>query len=262
MDNLEGILSEKDVESWKDDGFLKITNFFDLEEMKAMASWVEEIASWPPTEKEILQHFELIDNKKILSRSENFIPFHEGMREVITKGKLVQVISEVLGQQAVLYKEKINYKYPKGGGYAAHQDAPAYNNIKEHVSCLISIDPATVENGCLEFVRRKHNNGLIALDEKGCIENSVAEKMDWESVETEVGDILIFHSYAPHRSAANNSSKPRRAIYMTFNDLRQGDLRQAYYDSKIKRFKEFKKQGGEKAFRISMIGHFQGSTTE
>ena len=38
-------------------------------------------------------------------------------------GRVIEAVGELLGEPAVLYKEKINYKYPGGGGYAAHQEA-------------------------------------------------------------------------------------------------------------------------------------------
>ena len=80
---------------------------------------------------------------------------------------MLDVVSELMGEPAVLYKEKINYKYPGGGGYAAHQDAPAYEFVKFHITCLISVDAATPENGCLSFSPGQYEKGFIALDEKG-----------------------------------------------------------------------------------------------
>ena len=59
-----------------------------------------------------------------LSRTENFVPFHADMRRLLTEGTLIEAVGQLMGQPAVLYKEKINYKHPGGGGYAAHQDAP------------------------------------------------------------------------------------------------------------------------------------------
>ena len=102
-------------------------------------------------------------------RSENFVPYHTNMKAIVTTGKVLDVVSELMTEPAVLYKEKINYKYPGGGGYAAHQDAPAYEFVNFHITCLISVDPATSESGCLYFAPGMHQEGFIALDEKGCV---------------------------------------------------------------------------------------------
>ena len=53
---------------------------------------------------------------------------------------MLETASALLVEQAVLYKEKINYKLVGGAGYAPHQDAPAYPFIATHVSCMVAVD--------------------------------------------------------------------------------------------------------------------------
>ena len=59
----------------------------------------------------------------MLCRTENFIPYHEKIKEFLCDddSKLVRVVSELLGDEALVYKEKINYKLPNGSGFKAHQ---------------------------------------------------------------------------------------------------------------------------------------------
>ena len=256
------LLSPAQLSQWTQQGFLKIASFFTPAEHISLQQWVTEIESWPPHEGDWLQHYEQIGETIQLSRSENFIPFNPGMKALLTTGKLLQVISEAMGESAVLYKEKINYKYPHGGGYAPHQDATAYDQLTLHISCLIPVDAATVQNGCLEMVAGHHQRGFIGPDEKGLIPQTEADQMRWEPVELATGDVLLFHSYTPHRSGINNTAFPRRAIYATYNALAEGDLRDQYYQQKIAKLKAFKAEGGEKAGRISLIGHFQGKSVE
>ena len=96
------------------------------------------------------------------------------------------------------------------------------------------------ENGCLFFSPSRHREGLIALDDRGCITSEVAASMEWEPVPTEPGDVLFFSSYAPHKSPPNGTDQSRRAIYLTYNALSEGDFRQQYYDDKRKAFAEYK----------------------
>ena len=252
------ILTSAQLSQWRSQGFLKLSQFFNREEQVSIREWVTEIEGWKTGEGEWLQHFEQIGEEVRLSRSENFLPFHEGMHTLLTTGKLVRVISEAMEEPAVLYKEKINYKYPQGGGYAPHQDATAYGQLTRHISCLVSVDPSTRENGCLEMVAGKHQQGFIGPDERGLIPLEEADRMTWRPIELETGDILLFHSYTPHRSGVNRTQSPRRAIYATYNALSEGDLRDQYYKEKLAKFKAYKEEGGEKAGRISLIGHFQG----
>ena len=52
------------------------------------------------------------------------------------------------------------------------------------------------------------------------------------------GDLVLFDSYLPHRSAPNASSTWRRSAYLTFNRAAEGDYHEAYYATKAKAFSE------------------------
>lgn len=253
-------IGEEQLTQWDQDGYLKVEGFLSPEEARLAANWVEEVANWPDSNDKWMHHREDTANGVQLARSENFMPYHEGIKALLTGGKIVEGISQLMGEPAVLYKEKINYKYPGGGGYAPHQDAPAYEFIKKHVTCLVAIDANTPDNGCLFFAPGLHKQGLIALNDEGCIEDSAAEKMDWIAMETEPGDVLFFSSYSPHKSPPNHSDQSRRALYLTYNAASEGDLREAYYQDKRQAFAAYSESGTSAEGRISKIGHFQGKT--
>jgi ectoine hydroxylase-related dioxygenase (phytanoyl-CoA dioxygenase family) len=155
----------------------------------------------------------------------------------------------------VLYKEKINYKLAGGAGYAPHQDAPAYRFVDIHLSCMVAIDDSTIENGCLEVVSGAHQ-AILPMDDQGCIAAPVVAGMDWFHVELKAGQTLWFHSRTPHRSGSNQSANDRRAIYPTYNSLREGDLREKYYQQKLQEFAESRANGS--TVRVSLINDFQG----
>ena len=69
---------------------------------------------------EVLQHYEMTDAGPALCRSENFVPFHAPLAASLRTGPVIEVASALLGQPAVLYKEKVNYKLPGGAGYSPH----------------------------------------------------------------------------------------------------------------------------------------------
>lgn len=72
----------------------------------------------------------------------------------------------------------------------------------------------------------------------------------------EAGDVLFFHSHTPHRSGKNTSQKDRRAIYPTFNAASEGNLRKAYYEEKLRIFRDTEHKA--KNVRISIINDFEG----
>ena len=220
----------------------------------ALRGWTDDIAAWAEETDGLLQHFEGTDTGTLLCRSENFVPVHEGLRRLLCSGTLVEVAGALLGEPAVLYKEKINYKLPGGAGYSAHQDAPAYPMIDTHVSAMIAVDDSDDENGGLELVSACFDR-VLPTDERGCISPAVADTLDWRAVPLAAGQTLWFHSRTPHRSGANRSATPRRAIYPTYNAAREGDLRARYYEAKRAAFAAA--APGDRA-RVSLIGDFEG----
>jgi len=248
------VIGPEAVEHYERTGWL-LTETLDADGLAELRRWVDDIASWPDDGDGWLHHRELTDAGPALCRSENLIPFHPGLRALLTTGPLLDTASALLGEPAVLYKEKVNYKLPGGAGYAPHQDAPAYRFVETHVSCMVAIDDATAGNGCLEVVEGHHRE-VLPVDDAGCIRGDVVEALEWCPVEVRAGQTLWFHSRTPHRSGPNRSSQPRRALYPTYNARAEGDLRDAYYRQKLAELAV----AGDTPDRIavSLIGDFQG----
>lgn len=132
----------------------------------------------------------------------------------------------------LLFKDKINYKLARGNGFPAHLDAPAYDHIGriDHITANFAIDPATLENGCLDVVPGSHKMEVPCIDGGGRIDPNWEAKQNWVSVPLEAGDVLIFGSRFAHRSAENKTDKARASLYATFHMKKDGlDLRQRYY---------------------------------
>jgi hypothetical protein len=70
------------------------------------------------------------------------------------------------------------------------------------------------------------------------------------------GQTLWFHSRTPHRSGANLTDTPRRALYPTYNAAAEGDLREDYYREKLEAFRAGGRSDG--MVRVSLINDFQG----
>ncbi len=246
-------VSSADAAAYAKQGWL-LTGSLDDDGLTALREWVDDVASWPD-DGGWLHHRELTDDGPKLCRSENLIPFHDGLRQLLTSGAMLDTASALLGEPAVLYKEKINYKLAGGAGYSPHQDAPAYRFVDQHVSCMVAIDDASVVNGCLEVASGMHAT-VLPMDEVGCVRADVAAELPWTAVELRAGQTLWFHSRTPHRSGPNTSSHSRRALYPTYNAASEGDLRAEYY-----RQKETELDRDARPLErvpVSLIGDFQG----
>lgn len=243
---------------WERDGWLVLRGVLDADDVTRITGWVDEVAAWADHDGEPgLHHRERTDDGPVLARSELFADAHDGLGALLRTGLIVEVLAELFGEPAVLFKEKVNYKHPGGGGFAPHQDAAAYRFVDHHISVAVPVDPATVASGCLWFAPG-HGAGMLRTDPRGCIDADVVAALDWRPVELEPGDIVFFDSYAPHRSETNTSDHARRTLYLTYNAASAGDLRDRYYADKLD---EFARVGGTvdgERVRISVIDDFLG----
>ncbi|MCI0591229.1 MAG: phytanoyl-CoA dioxygenase family protein, partial [Gammaproteobacteria bacterium] len=170
-------------------------------------------------------------HKRILSRVENFAPYHTGFAKLFNVGVIMGIVAELFGEPAVLFKDKINFKMPGGDGFKAHQDVQAGwdTYARLHITALVSIDESTPKNGCLELAAGQHKKGLIGEKWRPLEDN---DDISYLAFPASPGDAVFFDSYAPHRSGPNLTKKPRRVLYITYNRLSEGDHRVKYYADK------------------------------
>ncbi|MSO16062.1 MAG: phytanoyl-CoA dioxygenase family protein, partial [Ilumatobacteraceae bacterium] len=116
------------IDSYRRNGWLLCRPFVGGE-IRDIQQWVDEIQHWPDN-GDWLHYREMTDSGPKLCRTENFTPFHAPLCEILTTGAILEIVSALMGEQAVLYKEKINYKLVGGAGFLPHQDAPAYPFIE------------------------------------------------------------------------------------------------------------------------------------
>ncbi len=232
----EVMLKPDDIETFRRDGYLVVRGIYDARSIRDIAAWSDQILAWPEVPARHMVYYEdslLEGGDKVVARVENFCPYHDGFKALMTEGPLIEAVSRLLGEPAVLFKEKINMKMPGGDGFTPHQDAQAGWTVYAdfHITALISVDPATVENGCLEMVGGWHDKGLIG-DEWRPLDDNDMVGMTFESCPTAPGDVVFFDSYAPHRSVPNLTASRRRVLYLTYNRLSDGDHRAQYYADK------------------------------
>jgi ectoine hydroxylase-related dioxygenase (phytanoyl-CoA dioxygenase family) len=229
----------------------------DQGELDAIDNAVTELEQWAHDGGPGLHHFEQTDAGAVLARSEDFVGSSDALRSLICAGIIMEILETLFGEPAVLFKEKINYKQPGGGGFAPHQDATAYRFVDHHISCMVPLDPATESSGCL-WVAPGYRAGRLPTDGRGRIEESVAGTLEWRPVPLEPGDLLFFDSYTPHYSETNTTTRARRAAYLTYNAASLGDHRARYYADKLD---EFARAGGDfegRRVRISITDDFLG----
>jgi len=231
------VLEEEHLELFKRDGFVLLKNALPEQDVENIQQWTTELANRP---EESGKHWVYHETSKLdpavqlINRIEYISPYHEGFAELAEV--LKKPMSQLFGEPAVLFKEKINFKMPGGDGFKPHQDSQAgWEDYADYfISVMVGIDEATIENGCLQLVSGHHRKGLYREWEPLTDEDMA--NMDFIHYPTHPGDLVFFDCYAPHASEPNMTSNTRRLYFATYNPASQGDHLHKYYADKFKNF--------------------------
>lgn len=229
-------LSEEDLAQFAASGWLARRGMFGADEVADIIRWTDELVALPEVPGQHMVYYEdslTVPGARVMQRIEDFCPWHPGFDGLVRGGRLIGAVEELLGEAALLFKEKINFKHPGGAGFEAHQDQQAgwSTYAPLFVTALVGLDEATVENGCLEMAYSPRETGLIGAEWAPLTPEQMAG-FDLTPLPTAPGDVLFFDSYAPHASKPNLTGSQRRILYLTYNAASHGDHRRRYYDDK------------------------------
>ena len=119
-------LSMDQIQAFRETARLHLNALLDVEQTNSLRRWVDDLETWPETPLKWMKYFEHRDGTdRQLCRIENFLDFHDGLRELINGPKTLNIVSQLMESPAVLFKEKINFKLRRLR-VRPHQDAPAF----------------------------------------------------------------------------------------------------------------------------------------
>jgi ectoine hydroxylase-related dioxygenase (phytanoyl-CoA dioxygenase family) len=228
-------LTPEQIALFHSDGYLVVHGLFTGAEVADIRSWTDEVQRWPEIPGRHMMYFEQSrTGERLLNRMENVLPYHEGFRRLAAGRQLCCACGQLLGEPVVLFKDKINFKLPGGGGFEAHQDVQAgwsrYASL--HITALVAVDRATVANGCLEIAADFRGAHALIGREWEPLNAQQLAGLHWRCLEAEPGDVVFFDSFVPHRSAPNATAEARRVLYYTYNKASEGDHLAQYYADK------------------------------
>ncbi|WP_156884663.1 phytanoyl-CoA dioxygenase family protein [Stappia stellulata] len=222
-----------DGRRYGEDGFLLLKQVLSLPALQLIEQEVQRLESMPEQPGQHWVYGETVcdpEERRVISRME-YLERHSPVFSALGRA-LGEYAAVALGEPAVLFKEKLNFKRPGGAGFTPHQDQQAgwWNYASRFVSIMVSIDAATEENGCVEFAAGHHRHGMFRAWEP--LSDDDMKSMTFVPVETEPGDVVLIDSYCPHRSCVNRSREQRRLYFATYNRASEGDHLAAYYADK------------------------------
>lgn len=148
--------------------------------------------------------------------------------------RILSIANLLLGEDPVLFKDKLIIKPPGVTGYPLHQDFAYIDDFgfegSQQLAACIAIDKVDSTAGPIEFFSNLHHRRLPSpVERPGETDARFLETKNGQVLTMEQGDMVFFHSLCPHRSAPNGSKANRRLLFFTYNACSAGDLYEVYY---------------------------------
>jgi len=139
------------------------------------------------------------------------------LRALTVQPRLRALLAQLIGPESNLIQDMALLKPPLVGSEKPwHQDTAYFDwlPLGGVVGCWIALDPATVENGCMQVIPGTHLEGPVAhFHRRDCqIADSRVQVQRAVAVPLEPGGVLFFSGLIHHGTPPNRSADRRRAL--------------------------------------------------
>lgn len=223
------ILDDRQIKTYWEKGYVHIPQVFLPDEVAALQQECDRLMN--TLIFEATPHVPLRQNEAgdwVCDRLDPALKFSACFQALVQDPRICQRIRVLLQDDPHLFKDKLILKPAGTSGYGLHQDYPYYSWTQIPADALlsvqISLDRTFAQNGSIIFYPGLHHQVLPAPEQKPLdVDPNAVKDIPQEMLTTDAGDILIFHSLAPHCSNANRTALPRRTLYLTYNAGRYGN---------------------------------------
>lgn len=161
------------------------------------------------------------DGRTALRKIQEVFSSEPDFRAVAASDKILDIVEDLIGPEIYYHSSKLMCKPAKGGQRKPwHQDFAYWADMQpKQVTVWGAIDPATLENGCIQVIPGSHLKGLVEHHhaEDFMIDESLIDESDIFYAVMNPGDVLFFNVMLLHASAANMSGEPRVATIIDFD---------------------------------------------
>lgn len=221
------MLDQQQQDAYAQDGFVVVPGLVDAARMRVMAQEVEDLhermhrgvpdgvdVAWEASGHRIRQ----------LMHADRVVP---SIAEFVADSELRAIIGQLMGPSVELFHAKLLMKAARDGSITPwHQDWGYWRRGSQRpvqVNCMLAIDDADPDNGCLRMRPGSHKDGPRehqrdptagafnqGLESGFALAGSVPVPM-------RRGDAVFFGALVVHGSQANTSDRDRRALTCAFD---------------------------------------------
>jgi phytanoyl-CoA hydroxylase len=247
-------LTQAQIDTYRDNGFLVIENFLDPDELAAWRENVDEAVRQRVEAKKGAKDEWLLTNAtdeqdnyyaQVFLQCIKLADTHEGVRKLMLDPRLGGMIAKLAGVDGVrIWHDQALIKPPFGNPTGWHLDNPYWSFFsRDALSIWVALDDATLSNGCMWYVPGSQKTARF---ENANIGENLADLFkvypEWKNIGTvacpcPAGSAVVHNGLTAHGAGANMTNRQRRAMtcaFMpsgsTFNG-QQNVLPKAYFEA-------------------------------
>ena len=222
-------LTNEQIAFFREQGYLSNIKLLEEWQVDALNEELAAIADPDHPSNDLFYEFhsnESTDPNAVLFHSLGHWRITPGFHDVLWNPAFVMAASQLLGNTSVrFWHDQLFCKPAQHGGVVAwHQDYSYWTRTEpmQHLTCWTGLDDASTENGCLHYVPKSHQWGLLdkpelAGDMEGLMDYLTEEqKAEFKPVPIEMkkGHATFHHPLMVHGSYENKSERSRRAFVL------------------------------------------------
>jgi ectoine hydroxylase-related dioxygenase (phytanoyl-CoA dioxygenase family) len=223
-------LTKEQVRFWEENGYLVLPEVLSPQEVERLRRAVDDLEARAATVGETTDRFQFKVFESAGRRVQQIAEPHELGGEWLALARhpaILDRVEDLLGPNLQLYYSMGMLKAPREGFAAPwHQDFAFFPHGRtEILACMVAIDDATPENGCLRVVPGSHRMGILNHYKDGKftgIYQGDTAAFDAPGghalLPVRAGGLLLWHVMTLHGSAPNRSEHPRRAVVLEYKN--------------------------------------------
>ena len=235
------MLSKEQVESYRENGFLRIPDVFSADEVTQLRddldwmieAWAEVEMGWSGPWRRELMDSETEAKSKLISMHDLHF-YAESWMRAVTKSAVAEAISQLLtidddgpeGAPVELHHTTMHVKPPETGHpFPMHQDWAFYKHADDrYIDALVHLDDTCHANGEIRFLKGSNKLGPLDhitsfVEESGEREECTPQLsqteyrlQDTEAVPAKARDLVLFNIMTIHGSHINTTDDMRRMV--------------------------------------------------
>ncbi|MFE0557669.1 phytanoyl-CoA dioxygenase family protein [Paenibacillus sp. NPDC058910] len=233
------MMDEKDVQFYKDNGYLLVRGVYNQQEVADMRAAVDGIIQRAARAKSDQNHAWQGDFlppeqlKKLVLKGFHDVHYHDAafMRAAIHP-RMTEVLNGIIGPNVQLHHSKMLVKPPaNGAAFPMHQDYPYFPH-RDHtmLAASVHLDDADMKNGCLCVVPGSHKQGVLPHIGAYYLNHKEYPLSSGTPCPAKAGDVLFFNYLTIHGSDVNRSDLTRRNILFQYRDAADVPTADVHFD--------------------------------